>query len=1069
MASNTGPDSNVYQIPEVELGDTFNTWRDITNTVIYKVNKLEVYRGVSGSEIVASTSGGGTLSFSLAETLPEGHTFTGAIRFTNGVTFDGDVTFNAQTFTVNANNVTIDDYNILLGATSGVTDSDINTRGGGGILLQRGGGNTAEWLWLPTNLHGVTGAWRTNAHISISGTTWGIYPHAGATLPVHGTGIRLDGGATSEHGVEFALTGTGSTTGRNIQFLRYSPVGSTAFIEVLNGSTYGAQPFVNIPEGANRKVIRLASAPSPDFAVGTPLRLDTLSGQYTRAEADSGFNAEVVGVVSKRISSTVYEITFIGEIFGDFTQVTENASALSVGKTYYLSPYTAGKITEVQPTTPGQVHKAVLVASGVSSGIVIPFTGGELGTPITISNSTSIATTINQLNRFTPGDTVRFKPYVAGVTLTYYTDGAGGGTAQANYSQGIYVKAQADSQEEAEIAGMVIARGGATGAVDPAYQTFDVMIDGFFDLNVSGYSYGNLTPGSVYFLNTGCAGTTQSFESASTPFSTSTPNLVGQVRKPLFMATGNKTGYLFSYRGDVRSETSITGSSADVEQFLVDDIRSGFSGDLKIGVYNTSTRGREAIRIASGPVFSGTKGITGYVGIAPPGIWTDFASAPSGNRIIAPLDVWGHIRLGTTLAPSATPAGRMLLISRGETDSQNGLTATTRNVIGTEYGSGSLQLNYGVRPNPSSAGWLSTIGGSSNRSSLVVGVTNSGGHLAFWSASSVGAALDAATPLTNVFSIVGTESNFYGNLKVNDGNLGVTGGTVTVTPSTGGGAAAILNGFVNIYPNTTTTTVGLRIYEDADTAGYLRFRPASVTQNGFVFSDDGDQPILTVDSLNDRIGVNTVTPTVALDVSGGANVSGTLTVGTLTVGDFGGATNVMMKPINTTPGAVGHVQPILFGSSRYLGNSRGIPAGTWIVYGEWVENTNDTSDNDPTTFMAKIWTVPTGKYLHIATDSGLWAETEDGNGGRINLHWKISDNAVENITGIASVANWGTGWNTFVIPPNNNPSATTVGGRTVTASSVYNPGYGAYNTYGVVGVGNNTPLGSGYGYIQRLS
>ena len=984
MATNTGPDSNSYQIPEVELGDTFNTWRDITNTSVYKVNKIRVYDGVSSSELTATVSAGGTLTYVLADNIPNGHTFQGAIVFDAGVTFNGDVTFNAQTFTVNANNVTIDDYAIVLGATAGGTDALINSAGGGGIILTRGGGKTAEWLWLPTDLQGGSGEWRSNSHIGFSGITWGLYPYAGTTLPVYGTGFRVQGGNTADHGVEISLSSaTGRTTDRSITFSRFSPSGSTAFIDVLSGSTYGSEAFVRIREGANRKVITYGG--SPGFPFGTPVRLDAVSNAYAAAQASSGTNAEVIGIVSATpttMSTNRYEITMLGEIHGDFRSVTENGSSLVVGRTYYLSPYSAGKITEIQPTVPGQVHKAVLIATGASAAMVLPFTGGELGTPINIANSTSITTRINQLHKFNLGDSVRFKAYSGGVTLTY-SDGLGG-TAEANYAQGIYVKAQANTPDEAEIAGMVVGRGGVTGgpgAPVPIYSYFDVMIDGFFD--ISGTTYSALTPGDVYYLPVNCAGTSGAFESGTAPFSTAVPNIAGQVRKPLFMATSASGGYLFSYRGDVRSETSITGSSADVEQFLVDDIRSGFSGDLKIGVYDGSSRGRESIRIAAGSVFASSRGVTGYVGIGPSSTWSPWNSGTNvQNRIIAPLDVYGHVRMGVTVDASV-PGGRVLMASRYRGDEVSGLTAQSLNVIGTEYDTGNLQINYGVMPSPGARTYASSLpAGPAVRSSLVVGRTSGAGELRFLTNDGVDAPLGTAVPMTERFRITGANGHF-------SGSFGITGGTLTVTPTSYSDDALTAYGRLTLYTRTSGSgvTVGLRLYDDADTPDFLRFRPISNTQKGFVFSGDNDSATLCVDGINNRVGIGTAAPTVALDVNGdikatNITASGTLNVnGTLNVGDFGGATNVMVKINNTataasTP-AVGCVIPLIavYGNGP-SSNTTPLPPGTWFVYLNAVENGSD-ADEDVVVVMAKIWTVASGTYLRFSPTSVNPSSTSD--------------------------------------------------------------------------------------------
>ena len=81
-----------------------------------------------------------------------------------------------------------------------------------------------------------------------------------------------------------------------------------------------------------------------------------------------------------------------------------------------------------------------------------------------------------------------------------------------------------------------------------------------------------------------------------------------------------------------------------------------------------------------------------------------------------------------------------------------------------------------------------------------------------------------------------------------------------------------VSGTCAIAPN---TNVGMRIYEDTDSANFLRFRPLSSTgsQTGFMFSGDDDSPHLTINytslvSGSPRIGIGTASPSVALDVNG---------------------------------------------------------------------------------------------------------------------------------------------------------------------------------------------------------
>ena len=579
MAANTGPDVNTYQIPEVALGDTFNTWRDITNTAVYKLNKLKLYEGISTGNISLTTSTGGTLSAALLETITTGHTFTGDINF------GGVVTFNGSTVTMNAQTVTIDDYNIVLGDLAGASAAGASAAGGGGLILNLGIGATAEWLWQNFAVHGVTGVWRANTHIGFSGATSGLYPAGGGTLPVHGLAIRLDGGATTDHGLSISLTNTGgaagATTNRAIEFSRYSPTGATVFMEVLNGTTYGVQPFVNIPNGANRKrVVQNAHG----LSFGTPVYIDS-GGLYKASDCTDVEKAEVVGVVSNRVDASTVEVTFIGEIFGNFTNALPSGSNLITGAVYYLST-SAGKLSTTPSRSVGTVHKAVLIATGASAAIVIPFTGGLLAEDAVIAAASTVGKSVQQINKFRIGDAVRWISGSAGLSYAYLGISPTGHTF-ATYADGIYVKAQADTEVQAEVVGIVT---DITPVGDSTVNSkFSITTTGFFDATATGVSAsnsgtpGNMVAGTQYFLSAGSAGDTQAFESSISSITNTPPTLVGQVRKPLLFSTTSVSGHIISYRGDVNnagqsSFTGYTGALAEYADLPAGSIVMGTTG-----------------------------------------------------------------------------------------------------------------------------------------------------------------------------------------------------------------------------------------------------------------------------------------------------------------------------------------------------------------------------------------------------------------------------------------------------------------------------------------------------------
>lgn len=105
------------------------------------------------------------------------------------------------------------------------------------------------------------------------------------------------------------------------------------------------------------------------FSVGNVLRMSGTS--YVKAQADSGVNAEAVGIVSVVPDANTFVLATGGYVSG--------LSGLTAGAMHFLDPATAGAITATEPTTDGQISKPVFIAVSTTAGYFFNMRGAEVG------------------------------------------------------------------------------------------------------------------------------------------------------------------------------------------------------------------------------------------------------------------------------------------------------------------------------------------------------------------------------------------------------------------------------------------------------------------------------------------------------------------------------------------------------------------------------------------------------------------------------------------------------------------------------------------------------------------
>lgn len=255
--------------------------------------------------------------------------------------------------------------------------------------------------------------------------------------------------------------------------------------------------------GNGTPVIETVTQPGNSFVGGEWVKIQ--GGIYVVAQADTPFDAEVIGVVTAIIAAGD---TFLLQQSG---YIPSFPGATTADTVYFLSPDVAGTMTATVPFVNGQVNRPVFVAKSTAnpgSGWVVPYRGMIVGSGAPINPGTGI------------------------IQIPIHQDDHGFTVGQVLYYNGTeYALAQANSTTTSEVVGMV------EFVIDD--NNFNLQEIGF--INALPAPVSPLVPGTTYYLSTTVAGGLQAAE----------PVTVGAVSRPVIIATGTTSGWLTTNRQNV--------------------------------------------------------------------------------------------------------------------------------------------------------------------------------------------------------------------------------------------------------------------------------------------------------------------------------------------------------------------------------------------------------------------------------------------------------------------------------------------------------------------------------------
>ena len=238
--------------------------------------------------------------------------------------------------------------------------------GNGHVLISDGSGDLDSEAVLAKS-RGGAGADMTNVVFPATGT---LVTEAGSQTLSN----KTIGTVTAESGL-LTVSGTGALRLPLGNATTNRPTGTAAQLKGMIRYNDTDDAFEGYNElsgwsslGGGGTTDRVTQA-SHGFVIGDVLYMN--GSVYAKALADAANTAEVVGMVSRIIDASTFELTLSGEVAG--------LSGLTPGENYFLSAATAGAITATEPSVVGQVSLPVGVASSATSLYVAPKRGVVVG------------------------------------------------------------------------------------------------------------------------------------------------------------------------------------------------------------------------------------------------------------------------------------------------------------------------------------------------------------------------------------------------------------------------------------------------------------------------------------------------------------------------------------------------------------------------------------------------------------------------------------------------------------------------------------------------------------------